>query len=85
MIMQAFSVHDIAVGAFLPVFFARSKGEAIRSFAAAVNDAGHQFAKSKGDYNLFFLGGFDDNSGMLIPSELGPERVIGAIECVTSE
>lgn len=81
MIMMAFSVHDNAVGAFLPVFFARSKGEAIRSFTAAVAQKDHQFAASKGDYTLFFVGGFDDNSGGLWQAETGPERVLSALEC----
>lgn len=78
MIMEAYSVRDDAVGAFLPLFFARSKGEAIRSFTMAVSDEKHQFAASKGDYVLFKIGSFDDNSGALFGD--GPERIMGAIE-----
>lgn len=79
MIMLAFTVRDDAVGAFLPLFFARSKGEAIRSFTQAVRDAKHQFAVSKGDYALYCVGAFDDNTGMLMPLT-GPERVLSAVE-----
>lgn len=79
MILPAFSVRDAAVGAFLPPFFCRSKGEAIRSFAEAVANPEHQFSKHAGDYALFYVGSFDDHSGVLdIPS--GPERIIGALE-----
>lgn len=78
MIVQAFSVHDKAAGAFLPMFFARTKGEAIRSFSLAVSDAKHQFAVTKGDYTLYLLGSFDDLSGMFSPVE--PERVLSALE-----
>jgi hypothetical protein len=78
MIMYAYSVHDKAANAFLPLFFARAKGEAIRSFVSAVSDANHQFAKSKGDYTLYACGSFDDASGVLSPQE--PDRVLSALE-----
>lgn len=78
MIMLAFSVHDKAVGAFLPVFFARSKGEAIRSFAAASTQQDHQFAKNAGDYTLYHVGQFDDVSGALEPVD--PQRILNALE-----
>lgn len=80
MIVNAYSVFDSAVGAFLPVFFARSKGEAIRSFVQAASSKDHQFAQAKGDYSLFWLGQFDDSSGVLSGVPTGPERVIGALE-----
>lgn len=78
MIMFAYSVKDNAVGAFLPIFFARSKGEAIRSFVSACSDDKHQFALHPHDYVLFGVGEFDDLSGLLKPYE--PERIIGAHE-----
>lgn len=80
MIVNAYSVFDNAVAAFLPVFFARSKGEAIRSFTDAVNDEKHQFSRYKADYALWWLGQFDDQTGLLAGVPTGPERVIGAHE-----
>lgn len=77
--MYAFSVFDGAVNAFLPVFFARSKGEAIRSFTTAVGDDTHQFAKHRTDYSLFQVGEFDDLSGLL-SGPVVPERVLSASE-----
>lgn len=77
MILGIYSVRDKAVDAFLPPFFSRAKGEAIRSFASAVSQADHQFAKSKGDFELYSLGTFDDISGV-VTSEVG--RVISALE-----
>lgn len=81
MIMLAFAVHDKAVGAYLPVFFARSKGEAIRSFETAANSQEHQFAKNAGDYTLYHVGSFDDNSGML--EAVDPQRILSALEVST--
>lgn len=79
--MFAFSVRDNAVEAFLPVFFARSKGEAVRSFVSACDTPDHQFAKNAGDFTLFGVGSFDDSSGMLSPME--PSRIMSALEAKT--
>lgn len=78
MIMYGFSVFDGAVGAYLPMFFARSKGEAVRSFTSAVQDSAHQFGKHKGDYALYLIGSFDDGSGIFDSD--APQRVISAVE-----
>lgn len=81
MILQVFSVYDKAVGAYMPPFITRSKGEAVRSFMAAVNNGGHEFSKSPSDFTLFLLGRFHDESG-LVDTASGPERVISALECL---
>jgi hypothetical protein len=62
MILEVFTVYDSAVKAYLPPFYGRSKGEAIRSFTEAVNDRGHQFNKYPADYSLWHLGKFDDSN-----------------------
>lgn len=79
MITMVFSVHDKAVGAFLPPFFTRSKMEAMRSFAEACCDEKHQFFRHASDYTLYHLGEFDDSSGLFAVRD--PVRVLSAIEC----
>lgn len=79
MILEVYSVMDKAVKAFLPPFFVRSKGEAIRSFSDACNDGKHQFAVHSADYLLVYLGTFDDSNGLIVGVE--PQRVISATEC----
>lgn len=83
MIIDVYSVRDNALGAFLPPFFARARGEALRSFSSAVNEEGHQFRKHASDYTLFFLGTFDDSSGLLATVE--PLRCVSALEVIVSE
>lgn len=79
MILQLYSVCDMKVGAFMPPFVARARGEALRSFMSACQDEKHQFFAHKGDYVLFQIGSFDDVEGVLAaPSR--PERVIGGDE-----
>lgn len=62
-----FSVYDAATEAFMQPFFARSKGEAVRSFTAAANAEDHQFYKHADDYTLFQIGVFDDGLGEVTP------------------
>lgn len=76
--LQVYSVFDAAVKAYLPPFYVRAKGEAIRSFASAVNSSESAISKHKGDYTLFLIGEYDDSTGLLTPCN--PDRVIGAIE-----
>jgi len=76
--LMIFSVLDNAVGAFLPPFMVRSRGEAIRSFSEVANDQKHQFHKNARDYVLHYLGEFDDTSGVFFTNE--PERLLAAAE-----
>lgn len=76
--LQCFSVHDKASGAFLPPFYGRARGEAIRAFTSACGDGQHQFSKSLGDYVLYYCGEFDDGAGIFIPVE--PQRIISGLE-----
>lgn len=78
--LEIFSVYDSAAQAFMQPFFAVSKGSALRSLTDAVNDEKHEFSKHAGDYTLFLLGSFDDNSGEF--SCAPPERVVTCLELV---
>lgn len=81
MILEVFCAHDAAVGAFMTPFFARSRGEAIRSFSAAAQDAQHEFGKHGKDYSLYYVGQWNDENGLLSPIDI-PDRVCGALDFV---
>lgn len=83
MILQVFTVYDHAVQSYLPPFFVRSKGEAIRSFTEAVNAEGNQFNKHAADYTLFALGTYDDDGAVFMVDV--PHRVISALECLVDD
>lgn len=78
--LHVFSVFDKAVQAYLQPFYARSAGEAIRSFAELANDVGTNVARHPADFVLYRLGEFDDNSGFFECGE--PQRIVGAHEVV---
>lgn len=61
--MKVFTVYDSKAEAYLPPFMERASGSAIRAFEAAVNNPDHQFNHHPGDYTLFEIGTFDDQTG----------------------
>ncbi len=67
MILMVFCVFDAASSAFLPPFTFQTRGQAVRSFSDAVNEEGHQFKRHASDYTLFYVGDFDQVTGLLRP------------------
>jgi hypothetical protein len=68
--MNVYSIKDLKAAYFMQPFVSRNKGEAVRSFSSAVNDAGNSnnlMAKYPADYALFELGTFDEETGAIIP------------------
>lgn len=77
----ACAVLDVKVAAFSPPMFVRSKAEAIRSFLDATSDPNIAISKHPGDYQLFCLGSFDDQTGRLEPATV-PELLIAGESAV---
>lgn len=65
MLKLVFAVFDSKVGAYLTPFFLRSKGEAERAFAEASMNSDSNFAKWPGDYSLFLIGSYKEDTGEL--------------------
>lgn len=63
------AVLDTAAGVFGRPMFVRSKGEALRVVQDEVNRASDEnpLNRHSADFRLFFLGTFDDNSGLIAP------------------
>lgn len=74
MYLRMYAVYDLKAVAFLQPFFSNSNGSAIRAFEDVVNDGQSPIAKHPGDYQLFELAGFDDNTGSLVP--LSPTKLL---------
>lgn len=80
--LYAFAIRDKKVEAFMPVFFVRARGEAVRHFMDACNDKSTPFNKHPGDYELFELAQFDDVSGEF---ESSVHSVLSGLEAASSE
>lgn len=82
--VHLYSVYDKAVIAFMPPFQVRARGEAVRSFIDACNDAKVPFGKNAGDYDLYYIGTFDDATGKYENGENCPLQVMSARDAVQS-
>lgn len=75
MIQKVFAVYDSKACAFLQPFFSNSVGSAVRAFADASNEDKSPIARHPGDYQLYEIGTFDDNSGLL--DAMVPTKLLG--------
>lgn len=73
MIFQIYSVMDSKAGAFAPPFFLANDTVALRSMAAARNDPNSLMSQFRSDFQLFHIGSFDDELGVVTPS---PARLL---------
>jgi len=77
--MRIFSVFDSKADAFLTPFFSRNHLTAMRDFQQAATDESHQFHIHAGDFLLFCLGEFDDETGHITPTT-APENLGSALQ-----
>lgn len=75
--LKVFSVKDTKGGMFLSPMLARSHGEAERMFKQATTDEKSLICRYPEDYDLYYLGEFDDATGKydLKPA---PEHIVNA-------
>ena len=75
-------MRDSKVEAYLPPFFMRSKGEAMRVLVDTLDDANHLFHKHPDDYYLYHIGEFDDQTGIFI-ANASPEPVCSCVDLIS--
>lgn len=63
MLHEVYSVRDSKTEVFGSPFLQKSQGEAERSFQALTNDPQTFVGKYPEDFDLYYLGRYDDNSG----------------------
>lgn len=67
MIVNIYSVLDRKASAFLPIFHARTDGEAMRMMRMTMMRGPSQFTDFPDDYHIYLLGEFDDATGEIQP------------------
>jgi len=72
-----FAIKDSAAGTYSNPFIQRTRAEALRSFTHTAKDAQGRIAKSPGDYDLFLLGFYDEETGSIETTQ-APERIAKA-------
>lgn len=63
MILQMYSVRDSKGEIYNPPFFNKTHGEAERNFRELANDEKSMVSKYPEDYDLYYLGNYDDQTG----------------------
>lgn len=66
--MKLFAIYDSKAETFNAPWHSATIATALRAFTQAAMDEGHEFHKHGGDYSLFCIGEFDDETGLLTPS-----------------
>lgn len=77
---QAFAIHDRQVAAFNLPFFCKSEGEACRGFLHAAQNPDTPMSQYPGDYSLFHVGEYDEETAELSPLPDGKRLVTSLIE-----
>lgn len=63
MVLKVYSIRDAKAEVFNTPFYQKTHGEAERAFQQLVNDDKSTVNKFAEDFDLYFLGEYDDNSG----------------------
>lgn len=71
---EIYSIRDIKANAYHRPFFVPNRAVAIRAVTDIAQDTQTDIGKHPEDYQLFYLGTYDDNTGAL--SSTAPEHVL---------
>lgn len=63
---KIFTVHDSKAEAYLPPFYMKTTGEALRAFETTTKDSSSQFNKYPKDYTLVELGTYNEENAEII-------------------
>lgn len=77
--MNLYSVKDNKVGIYQRPFVSVNDAEASRELHRAVQDNTLQLSMYAEDFDLYYIGKIDDNSGKITQKETEPRFVVGAI------
>lgn len=61
--LNVYAIKDRATNAFMTPFFMHAHGQAIRGFSDNINDAKSTASLHPEDYDLWYLGTWDDATG----------------------
>ncbi len=66
MILKMFTVYDSKAELYLPPFYNKTTGQAVRAYDDTCNQKDHPFYKHPEDYTLFEIGTYDENTAEII-------------------
>lgn len=69
MVVKMFCVYDAKAFAYMPPFTFAEKGMAARAFANMANNRETNIGSNPEDFYLYFIGTFDDQTGLVVAEE----------------
>ena len=82
-ILKMFAVRDSKIEAYMRPSFVQNEAVMRRSCEHALFDENHPFSLAPQDYQVFYLGEFDENTGKLTP--VAPEHVFNIVDLKGAE
>lgn len=84
MILKMFSIRDMKSELFNPPFYAITLGEAERNFQSLVNDKQASINQYPEDYDLYYVGEYDNNTGKTQPLDT-PQHLVKAVQLLKNQ
>lgn len=82
--LKMFSIRDAKGEIFHPPFYKKTHGEAERDFAQLVQDDKSMAHKFPEDFDLYYLGTYDDGTGKMIPLDT-PQHLQKAVQYLSKQ
>lgn len=82
--LRVYSIRDQKSEVFNTPFYKKSHGEAERDFKTLVNDEKSTVNKYPEDFDLYYLGDYNDNDGKFMPLDT-PQHIVKAVQCLNKE
>lgn len=77
--LKVFAIRDSKAEIFNLPFFNKTPGEAERNFKSLVNDGKSTVSQYPDDFDLYYLGEYDDQSGV-VKSLDTPQHIVKAVQ-----
>lgn len=84
MLLKIYSIRDSKSEVFNVPFIKSTHGEAERDFRSLVNDQQSTVNKYPEDFDLYYMGEYDNNTGKLTPID-SPQHILKAIQVVNAQ
>lgn len=81
---KIYSIRDSKGQLYNVPLFARTHGEAERIFSELAHDPKTTVAKYPEDFDLYYIGVFDDDTGLIEPQDT-PQHIVKAISFKTAK
>lgn len=84
MTLKVYAIRDSKAQVYNTPFFQKSHGEAERSFDQLVKDEKSMVAKYPDDFDLYYIGEYDDQDGVLKP-QATPQHIAKAVNSILKQ